>query len=120
MAKLTINEDACKGCGLALVHVPRRFWNCTGKINVRVSPHHNSDEGCIGCASCARMCPDLVFTVENNGGRAERSGVAEGNQAYGEKLMKGSEAIAKRRPSRPAADISLGIPSHRKMRCLNT
>lgn len=67
MAKLTIHEDACKGCGLCVAACPKGILELhKGKINVKgYHPVSIKDqEACVGCASCARMCPDLVFTVE--------------------------------------------------------
>ena len=67
MAKLTFNEELCKGCGLCVNACPKgllalsqRRLNQKGHTPVElVKP----DE-CVGCASCALMCPDCVITVE--------------------------------------------------------
>ncbi|MBQ9941668.1 MAG: 4Fe-4S binding protein [Christensenellaceae bacterium] len=67
MAKLTINENACKGCGLCILACPKKILELhKEKLNAKgYHPISIIDEAaCIGCASCARMCPDLVFTVE--------------------------------------------------------
>jgi len=67
MAKLTINENACKGCGLCVLVCPKKILELhREKLNSKgYHPISVTDESaCIGCASCARMCPDLVFTVE--------------------------------------------------------
>ncbi len=67
MAKLTINEEACKGCGLCILSCPKKILelstkkpNSKGYFPVTII----DEEKCIGCASCGKMCPDLVFTVE--------------------------------------------------------
>lgn len=67
MAKLTIREDICKGCGLCIEVCPKKILALhKEKINMKgYHPVTITDEGaCIACASCARMCPDCVFTVE--------------------------------------------------------
>jgi 2-oxoglutarate ferredoxin oxidoreductase subunit delta len=67
MAKLTINEDACKGCGLCIRACPKKILKLhTDKLNIKgYHPIMITDEdACIACASCARMCPDMIFTVE--------------------------------------------------------
>ncbi len=67
MAKLTISEEACKGCGLCIAACPKKILELsTKKPNSKgYFPVMITDEAaCIGCASCGKMCPDLVFTVE--------------------------------------------------------
>ena len=67
MAKLTISEDVCKGCGLCVNVCPKGILRLHAtKLNVKgYHPVEITDQSqCIGCASCARMCPDVVFTVE--------------------------------------------------------
>lgn len=67
MARLRIDEDACKGCGLCAAACPKKILQLhREKINAKgYHPISIIDESqCIACASCARMCPDLVFTVE--------------------------------------------------------
>ena len=67
MAKLTFNEELCKGCGLCVNACPKGLLalsqsrlNQKGHTPVElVKP----DE-CVGFASCALMCPDCVITVE--------------------------------------------------------
>ena len=67
MAKVTFNEDLCKGCGLCVDACPKHLLEIAkGKINAKGrSPARITDqEKCIGCAFCATMCPDCVITVE--------------------------------------------------------
>ena len=67
MAKLTINEDACKGCGLCIAVCPKKILRLhVEKLNTKgYHPVELIDPKlCIACASCARMCPDVIFTVE--------------------------------------------------------
>ena len=67
MAKVTFNENLCKGCSLCVNACPKGILALSAtKLNIK--GHHPAEitdpEKCIGCASCAKMCPDCVITVE--------------------------------------------------------
>ena len=66
MARLTIHQEICKGCGLCADVCPRHLLSLSKEINAK--GYHPIDitdqEKCIGCAFCARMCPDAVIAVE--------------------------------------------------------
>lgn len=67
MAKVTINEDVCKGCGLCVTVCPKQIIILsTTHINAKgYNPAEITDmDKCTGCANCAKMCPDFVLTVE--------------------------------------------------------
>lgn len=67
MAKVTFNEDRCKGCGLCVDACPKKLLIIDkDRLNIKGhSPAVMTDmEKCIGCAFCATMCPDCVITVE--------------------------------------------------------
>ncbi len=66
-AKLTFNEDRCKGCGLCTVVCPKKIVALNDKVtNIKgYHPAYCIDiSQCIACASCAKMCPDSIITVE--------------------------------------------------------
>lgn len=67
MAKVTFNEERCKGCGLCVGACPKHIVALlTDKINTKgYHPAGVTDmSACIGCAFCATMCPDCVIRVE--------------------------------------------------------
>ena len=67
MAKVIMNEDACKGCGLCVTVCPKKIIILSEtRINAKgYNPAEITDmDKCTGCANCAKMCPDFVLTVE--------------------------------------------------------
>jgi 2-oxoglutarate ferredoxin oxidoreductase subunit delta len=66
MAKVTFDENLCKGCGLCVGACPKKIVKLKTEINVK--GYHpacvEDQDSCIGCAFCATMCPDCVITVE--------------------------------------------------------
>ncbi|MCF0237000.1 MAG: 4Fe-4S dicluster domain-containing protein [Sphaerochaetaceae bacterium] len=67
MAKVTFEEQLCKGCGLCVEACPKGILTLSRtRLNQKGhSPVEMTDqEKCIGCAFCATMCPDSVITVE--------------------------------------------------------
>ena len=67
MAKLTFKTDFCKGCGLCVDACPKKILRLAAdKINKK--GHHPAElideSACVGCASCAIMCPDCIIKVE--------------------------------------------------------
>ena len=67
MARVIINEETCKGCGLCVDACPRGVLAInTERINQKgYNPVHAAKpEDCTGCTSCAIMCPDTSIEVE--------------------------------------------------------
>jgi 2-oxoglutarate ferredoxin oxidoreductase subunit delta len=67
MAKVTFNEELCKGCELCTIVCPRKIVvMATDRINKK--GYHPAavieQDKCTGCAFCARICPDCVIEVE--------------------------------------------------------
>ncbi len=67
MALVRINTDACKGCSLCVSVCPKGILVLDDSVINRkgYSPARCADmTKCIGCMSCARMCPDVCIEVE--------------------------------------------------------
>jgi len=65
MAKVTFNEERCKGCELCVSVCPKQIIHMADRFNskgYRPAEVIEQDK-CIGCAFCARMCPDVVIEV---------------------------------------------------------
>ena len=67
MAKVTFNDDLCKGCGLCVAACPKKILELD-KSRLNTKGYHPAvcveAEKCIGCAFCAVQCPDSVIMVE--------------------------------------------------------
>jgi len=64
MAKIVINEERCKGCGLCANFCPKDQITASDKLNRKgYHPCVFLDTGCTGCTICAVMCPDLAIEV---------------------------------------------------------
>ena len=67
--RIEIVRDRCKGCGLCVVHCPRKLLhisdvpNAHGDYPVEI----RDSEECSGCFNCAEICPDQVFIIERTG-----------------------------------------------------
>lgn len=67
MAKITFDENRCKGCELCTTVCPVKIV-VMDKDRINIKGYHPATvkemDKCTGCASCARMCPDVVIKVE--------------------------------------------------------
>lgn len=67
MAKITVDENLCKGCEMCVNACPKKIIALAiDRINKKgYHPASLTDaEKCIGCCACATMCPDVAITVE--------------------------------------------------------
>lgn len=66
MSKVTFQEELCKGCELCRSACPLGIIRMAERINsMGYRPAEIAEpEKCIGCGSCALMCPDVVIKVE--------------------------------------------------------
>jgi len=67
MARITVDTNTCKGCGLCVSVCPQKIITLdAAHLNAKgFSAAYCTDYSkCTGCAMCARMCPDVCITVE--------------------------------------------------------
>jgi len=67
MARVTFNENECKGCELCTTVCPKKIVEMA-KDRLNAKGFHPAQvikqDECIGCKFCATICPDVVITVE--------------------------------------------------------
>ena len=67
MAKMTVDENVCKGCELCVSVCPQKIIALAkNRLNAKgYSPAEVLEmDKCTGCAMCGMMCPDSAITVE--------------------------------------------------------
>ena len=63
--KVEFRGEYCKVCGLCVQACPKKILELSKRTNAKgynIAECVNQEE-CIGCTSCATMCPDSVITV---------------------------------------------------------
>ncbi|MDR0914275.1 MAG: 4Fe-4S binding protein [Oscillospiraceae bacterium] len=67
MPKITVDVQRCKGCGLCVNACPLKIISLNTEV-INPKGYHPAKlvvpEKCIGCKSCAIMCPDCAIVVE--------------------------------------------------------
>lgn len=67
MAKVTVNIDYCKGCGLCVDFCPQEIMQLDTDVITQKGYHPAfcvDQDKCTACLSCAMMCPDVAITIE--------------------------------------------------------
>ena len=63
--RVVFNRDKCKGCELCIGFCPKKILVPDPAVNNK--GYHpvcvSEPDACIGCASCALMCPDCCITI---------------------------------------------------------
>ena len=71
-----IDRDRCKACELCVNACPQHLLHLSTRLNMRGYHPVELDETaalCTGCALCALVCPDVVFTVYREPVRRRRA-----------------------------------------------
>ncbi|MCM8796015.1 MAG: 4Fe-4S binding protein [Candidatus Omnitrophica bacterium] len=65
MAKITIDQNKCKGCLLCISFCPQGLITLSKKLNkCGVNFVEFRDNGkCLGCLRCAIICPDCCISI---------------------------------------------------------
>jgi len=67
--RVSFQRDRCKGCELCILVCPKHIIEIDNETTNRKGYHpavvkEENMGACIACASCAKMCPDSIITVE--------------------------------------------------------
>ncbi len=62
---IVVDTERCKGCGVCVVNCPTKAMSLSDMVNGKGYPYTTlGGEGdCVGCSSCALVCPDSCITV---------------------------------------------------------
>ena len=65
MAKIEIEKERCKSCGLCIINCPKNIIKMGGEKNSKgyYAAEQTDESKCIACALCAVMCPDQAISV---------------------------------------------------------
>ncbi|MCF7858222.1 MAG: 4Fe-4S binding protein [Candidatus Cloacimonetes bacterium] len=66
MARMIVDANLCKGCGLCIPACPKKIIKFSEKINTK--GYHYAEcvdqSACIACKLCYVACPDVAITIE--------------------------------------------------------
>ena len=66
MAKIEVEKERCKECGLCVLNCPKKLLVIGSTINkngYRVAEQVDPEGKCTACTLCAIMCPDMAISV---------------------------------------------------------
>jgi 2-oxoglutarate ferredoxin oxidoreductase subunit delta len=67
--RVTIDKEICKGCYLCISVCPNEMIFISDRLNqqgyypVEFQINNKNNKGCIACAMCATICPDIAIEV---------------------------------------------------------
>jgi 2-oxoglutarate ferredoxin oxidoreductase subunit delta len=72
MAKIEIDQERCKGCGLCTIACPKALIKIGEEINRQGYFYvvWEANGQCTGCAICGEICPDVVIRVWRESGES--------------------------------------------------
>ncbi|HXL01624.1 MAG TPA: 4Fe-4S binding protein [Candidatus Atribacteria bacterium] len=64
-AKVNINQEFCKGCGLCVNICPKKILTIEDNFNSKgyYPATMIDEEKCTACGFCAQVCPDVAISV---------------------------------------------------------
>jgi len=70
MAKIEIDQERCKGCGLCTIACPKALIKIGEEINRQGYFYvvWETNGQCTGCALCGEICPDVAIRVWRESG----------------------------------------------------
>ena len=65
MARVEIDRERCKGCGLCTISCPKELIRIGKEMNRQgyLCALWEQQETCTGCAICGEICPDVAIRV---------------------------------------------------------
>jgi 2-oxoglutarate ferredoxin oxidoreductase subunit delta len=72
MAKIEIDQERCKGCGLCTIACPKALIKIGEEINRQGYFYvvWEANGQCTGCALCGEICPDVAIRVWRESGES--------------------------------------------------
>ena len=70
-ARVEIDRDRCKGCGLCTISCPKELMRIGEEMNPfgYFFARWDGDGKCTGCAICGEICPDVAIRVWRDRGK---------------------------------------------------
>ncbi len=65
MAKILVDKERCKACGMCITVCPQKIIGMSEGLNHTGSHYaeQTEEEGCIGCKLCGMICPDSAISI---------------------------------------------------------
>lgn len=69
--KINIDREKCKGCGLCIMHCPKKILVFSKKTNKfgTLYVEYIDESSCAGCGFCYLMCPEAAIEILEEDGK---------------------------------------------------